>query len=143
MPPSAPRPLGELEAAVLAALWSSSAPLSVREVLGRVKRRPPLAYTTVLTVLDRLYEKGVVTREKKGIAFLYRARASKEVWLGEQAARMLTGESGPPNDAILMAFLDSAERADPALVEQLSSLIKLRRRGTKKEPDQGKKGSAE
>lgn len=138
-----PQPLGELEEAVLSALWSSASPLSVREVLGRIKRRPPLAYTTVLTVLDRLHEKGMVDREKEGKAFLYRPCASKEAWLGEQAARMLTVERGPPNSAVLMAFLDSAERADPALVDHLSALIELRRQTAPKPgPAPGKKGSA-
>jgi predicted transcriptional regulator len=136
-----PKPLGELEEAVLSALWSSASPLSVREVLGRIQRRPALAYTTVLTVLDRLHEKGMVDREKQGKAFLYRARASKESWLGEQAARMLIAERGPPSSAVLMAFLDSAERADPELVEHLSSLIELRRAGTSQAaPTPGKKG---
>ncbi|AUX20891.1 uncharacterized protein SOCEGT47_013670 [Sorangium cellulosum] len=136
-----PTPLGELEEAVLSALWSSASPLSVREVLGRVQRRPALAYTTVLTVLDRLHEKGMVEREKQGKAFLYRARASKEAWLGEQAARMLTAERGPPSSAVLMAFLDSAERADPALVEHLSSLIERRRAGASQAATApGKKG---
>ena len=125
---STQKPLGELEAAVLSALWGSAAPLSVRDVLARVKRRPALAYTTVLTVLDRLHDKGLVTREKEGRAFLYRAHGSREAWLGEQAARALTADRGPPSSAVLMAFLDSAERVDPALLDQLSSLIEARRR---------------
>jgi predicted transcriptional regulator len=138
-----PKPLGELEEAVLSALWSSASPLSVREVLGRIERRPALAYTTVLTVLDRLHEKGMVDREKEGKAFLYRPRASKEAWLGEQAARMLTAERGPPNSAVLMAFLDSAERADPALVDHLSALIELRRQTPPKPGSApGRKGPA-
>jgi predicted transcriptional regulator len=123
------RPLGELEAAVLSVLWGSSAPLSVRDVLARLQRRPALAYTTVLTVLDRLHDKRLVVREKEGRAFLYRASVSRETWLGEQAARALTGASKRPSDAVLMAFLDSAERADPTLLDQLSALIARRRRG--------------
>ena len=128
--PSAPRKLlGELETSVLSALWSSTSPLSVRDVLALVKRKPALAYTTVQTVLDRLHEKDLVSREKEGKAFLYRPRVTREAWLGEQAARVLTGAKGPPNAAVLMAFLDSAERADPAVVEQLSALIEARRKG--------------
>jgi len=118
--------------AVLSALWSSALPLSVRDVLARVKRKPALAYTTVLTVLDRLHEKDLVSREKDGKAFLYRPRVSREAWLGEQAAHVLTGAKDPPNTAVLMAFLDTAERADPALVEQLSALIEMRRKGRQK-----------
>jgi predicted transcriptional regulator len=140
MPLPAPKPLGELETAVLSALWDSPSPLSVREVLGRVKRRPSLAYTTVLTVLDRLYEKQLVDREKDGKAFLYHPRLSREAWLGEQAARTLTAETGPPSSAVLMAFLDSAERADPALVDHLSALIEIRRKGAP-EKDPGPRGA--
>ncbi len=128
MSASSPRkPLGDLEMAVLSALWSSTSPLSVREVLALVKRRPALAYTTVQTVLDRLHEKNLVSRDEHGKAFLYRPRVSQEEWLGEQAARVLTEAKGPPNNAVLMAFLDTAERADPALVEKLSALIAMRK----------------
>jgi predicted transcriptional regulator len=114
---------------VLDALWSSRSPLSVREVLAHIKRRPALAYTTVLTVLDRLHEKEVVDREKQGKAFVYRPRVSREAWLGEQAAQVLTAAKAPPTEAVLLAFLDTAERADPALLDHLSALIAERRRG--------------
>ena len=128
MPSTAPRPLGELEARVLSALWSCDAPVTVREVLRRVGRRPLLAYTTVLTVLDRLHAKGAVERRKDGKAFVYWARLSRAVWLGEQAAGVLVGSDDTPSSSVLMAFLDSAERADPALVDRLSSLIEARRK---------------
>jgi predicted transcriptional regulator len=129
MPPTPQKSLGDLEAAVLAALWSSAAPMSVRDVLARIKRRPAPAYTTVLTVLDRLHEKELVAREKQGKAFLYRPRVSREGWLGERAARALTEPGGAPSPAVLMAFLDSAERTDPALLDKLSNLIEMRRKG--------------
>ncbi len=122
------KPLGDLEMVVLSALWNSASPLSVREVLALVKRQPTLAYTTVQTVLDRLYEKNIVLRDEHGKAFLYRPCISREEWVGEQAARVLTEAKGPPNAAVLMAFLDTAERADPAVVEQLSALIAQRRK---------------
>ncbi|MEO5726488.1 MAG: BlaI/MecI/CopY family transcriptional regulator [Byssovorax sp.] len=122
------KPLGELEATVLSALWSSASPLSVRDVLTLVKRRPALAYTTVLTVLDRLHDKGLVARKKEGKAFLYRPRVSREVWLGERAVHALTDAREPPNQAVLMAFLDSAEKADPALLDRLSAMIAQRRK---------------
>jgi predicted transcriptional regulator len=60
---------GELEADVLATLWRADGPLSpgqVREALGY-----DLAYTTVMTILTRLYEKGSVTRSRDGRAFVY------------------------------------------------------------------------
>ncbi len=125
-------PLGELETAVLGVLWSSSSPLSVREVLARVRRRPPLAYTTVLTVLDRLHGKGVVVREKEGKAYHYAPRVTREEWFGERAARALAGATRGHDEAVLVAFLDSTERVDPHLLDKLSALIAARRRGKPK-----------
>lgn len=126
---SARKPLGDLEAAVLGALWDSPATLSVRDVLSRLKRRPALAYTTVLTVLDRLHDKGLVAREKQGNAFIYWPRVSREAYLGGQAARMLTEAQVPVRRDVLMAFLDSAEHVDPDVIEELSAVLSARRKG--------------
>ena len=109
------------------ALWRSDETLSVREVHARVRRRPALAYTTVLTVLDRLHDKGFVLREKDGRAFRYRPKRSEAEWLGERAARVLASEAGS-NRAVLAAFIASADRADPALLDELSELIDCHRR---------------
>lgn len=129
---AAAKSLGELQALVLSALWESAPPLSVRDVLSRMKRKPPLAYTTVLTVLTRLHEQNVVTRQKRGKAFFYQPQVSREQWMGERAAHELAAAGGPPDQAVLAAFLDSAERTDPALLERLSALIAARRRARSK-----------
>ncbi len=121
--------LGELETAVLEVLWSASEPLSVRDVLERLGRRPLHAYTTILTVLDRLHAKDAVGRVKDGRAFLYRARWSRESLHGARAVHALTVDAGPPN-AVLVAFLDSAEARDPQLLDRLAALIAERRKGS-------------
>jgi predicted transcriptional regulator len=128
MPSTARKPLGELEAAILGALWDSRVGLSVREVLAGLSRRSELAYTTVMTVLDRLHDKGLVAREKQGKAFCYRPRVSREAYLGEQAARVLMEAEVPVHRDALMAFLDSAQHADPDVLDKLSALIDARRK---------------
>lgn len=60
---------GELESAVLHCLWSASEPLTPRMVLDRLDRT--LAYTTVMTILTRLWAKQLVTRAKRGRAYAY------------------------------------------------------------------------
>jgi predicted transcriptional regulator len=122
------KPAGDLESAVLNALWESNAKLSVRGVQSRLPQASALAYTTVMTVLDRLYDKGVVTREKDGKAFVYWPALGREAHLGAQAARMLTGLTAPLQRGVLMAFVDSAEHTDPALLDELSALIQARKR---------------
>ena len=63
--------LGDLERAVMDVLWDRSGPATVREVVDGLDGRD-LAYTTVMTVLDRLAGKGMVERERAGRAWSYR-----------------------------------------------------------------------
>jgi predicted transcriptional regulator len=72
------RRLGDLEAVVMDRLWTAGAPLSVREVLQKLPDDRHRAYTTVMTVLDNLFRKGLVTREMRGRAYHYRAVATRE-----------------------------------------------------------------
>ncbi|HQZ00418.1 MAG TPA: BlaI/MecI/CopY family transcriptional regulator [Propionicimonas sp.] len=62
---------GELELAVMEILWSRPVRLSVREVHELLSADRDLAYTTVMTVLDRLAKKGLVLRKLEGRAWLY------------------------------------------------------------------------
>ena len=85
--------LGELEQRVMDVLWGASQPMSVRAVLNVLLEEKQLAYTTVMTVLDRLAKKGIVSREREGRQWIYtpaRGRASLiadqiEVLLGKDA----------------------------------------------------------
>lgn len=124
--------LGALETSVLEALSRAEEPLSVRGVQARLKRQAELAYTTVLTVLDRLHEKGLVRRQKQGRAFYYEPLVTSEQWRGQRAAKLLAGRDEPPSRAVLVAFLDDTERAAPGVLNELSALLEERRRARKK-----------
>jgi predicted transcriptional regulator len=108
---------GELEFDVLNCLWESG-PLSTREVYERVGEPRSLAYTTILTVLQRLRRKGWVGRDDAGKAHVYSASLSRSEFASARAATLAEslarlGEVGVP------AFLSHAERVDPRLVENL------------------------
>ena len=72
-----PRVLGPLEVSVMGILWQRGES-SVRDVIGCLDRR--LAYTTVMTTLDRLFKKGLLDRRKADRAFVYSPRFSKPNW---------------------------------------------------------------
>ncbi|MFT4188333.1 MAG: BlaI/MecI/CopY family transcriptional regulator [Aeromicrobium sp.] len=74
--PTSTRP-GELERSVMNVLWDADGPLLVREVQEALNERD-LAYTTVMTVLDRLGAKGMVERERDGRAYRYTPAQSRE-----------------------------------------------------------------
>ena len=70
--------LGDLEREVMTQLWDSSGPLTVRQVHERLSRDRDLAYTTVMTVLDRLAKKGVVTQQRADRAYRYAPAQTRE-----------------------------------------------------------------
>lgn len=75
--------LGELEQAVMDVLWRRSTPTSVRDVHAELRQGRTIAYTTVMTVLDRLAKKRVVIRQLDGRAWLYRpARSRVDLYAG-------------------------------------------------------------
>lgn len=72
--------LGDLEALALRQLWEAEKPLSVREFQEKISKIRPVAVTTVATILDRLHQKGVLTRQlvkEGGPHYLYSAKLSE------------------------------------------------------------------
>lgn len=106
---SAPR-LGDLERALMEQLWDSAAHrpdgASVREVLEALPAKRGLAYTTVMTVLDRLSKKGLVTRERDGRAWRYTPAGTRESLTAETMRATLDDASD--RRATLLHFLDGA-----------------------------------
>jgi predicted transcriptional regulator len=104
--------LGHLEAAVMDRLWTRDEPLAVREILEDLQPERPLAYTTVMTVLDNLHRKGMVIRQKSGRAYVYRpsrSRATHTADLMEQALH-----SSRDRGSALLRFVEkmSSEEAE-------------------------------
>lgn len=118
---------GPLEIRVLDALWSRATPSCVRDLQPRF---PGVAYTTLMTTLDRLFRKGVLSRDKNGRAFYYQPRASQQQLISELAGS--TFATLLPADAesvrpILSMFVDTVVERDRALLDDLEALVKARR----------------
>ncbi|MEW2344425.1 BlaI/MecI/CopY family transcriptional regulator [Streptomyces griseoaurantiacus] len=97
-----PRPLGELEDAVMTRVWKWNRPVTVREVLEDLQQERSIAYTTVMTVLDNLHQKGWVRREAEGRAYRYEAVSTRAAY-----AAALMNEAWSQSDnpaAALVAF---------------------------------------
>ena len=111
--------LGPLEAEVMRAVWAARGPVSVREMLERLNegRKPALAYTTVMTVMARLAEKGILKRRAEGRSFLYEATARDAA---EIAVRGVVRDFG---DAAVSHFVEEA-RSDPRLLRRLERLLR-------------------
>ena len=98
------RPLGTLEQLVMDRIWSWGRPVAVREVLEDLQRERTLAYTTVMTVMDNLRRKGLLSREKDGRAYLYRPAQTREQHTAAFMGEVLAG--GADTSVTLLHFLD-------------------------------------
>ncbi|MEV7596606.1 BlaI/MecI/CopY family transcriptional regulator [Kitasatospora sp. NPDC089797] len=74
------RQLGELENAIMTRVWRWNRPVTVREVLLDLQSEREIAYTTVMTVLDKLHRKGWLRRERVGRAYRYEPVSSREAY---------------------------------------------------------------
>lgn len=119
--------LGSLESELMERVWHRGE-LSVRDLHAELA--PRLAYTTVMTTMDRLYKKGLLQRRKVGKAFLYVAALSEQEYQ-EQLAHHLFGmvlHDGKNSGAVLSNFVDAVSDTDEKLLERLDRLIKAKRR---------------
>jgi len=110
--------LGPLEAEVMQHIWTAGAPMSVRQLVEQINhgRERPLAYTTVMTVMSRLAEKGALSRRPEGRGYLYEATAADSAGL---AVRGVLRDFG---DAAMAQFMEEA-KSDPKLLRRLQRLL--------------------
>lgn len=132
---SSPSPrLGELERAVMEQLWAHAeaggGAATVREVHEWVGADRELAYTTVMTVLDRLHHKGLLSQEREGRAYRYAPAASREELSAQALRDTLGGLEAPDRKAAMLHFLDGASSQD---IEDLkAALAALEARGAQR-----------
>ena len=112
------REFGDLEMAIMEVMWASDGPHVVREVRERLRYGRPVAYTTVMTVMNILHRKGVLDRDKLGRAWRYwpvEAREDHDARLMAEALR-----SGGDEDVTMRRFV---ERVNDEEMESLGNAL--------------------
>ena len=95
--------LGELEAAVMDVIWRTDEPVRVRDVLTGLGDERPLAYTTVMTVMDNLHRKGWLQRERSGRAYRYVPTRTRAEAAADALRAVLDSVDDP--DGVLLQFV--------------------------------------
>ncbi len=124
------RQLGDLEAAVMDRLWLWRRPTTVREVLEDLAPERKLAYTTIMTVMDNLHRKGLLTREQVGRAYRYSTVRSRSEHTADLIASVLA--KSDDRTAPLLRFV---ERLNPDEVARLRASLEALEAATA--PDKG------
>ena len=123
--------LGALERDVMAIAWNS-VEFSVRDACEQLSAA--VAYTTVMTTMDRLFKKGLLARRKVGRAFVYRAAATRNEMEGAVATELvqsLLHRDGTEPLPILSSLVDAVSDRDRALLDELERLIHEKRKAAR------------
>jgi len=120
-------PADDLEYAVLAKLWQLGT-ASVRELHEQIGVPQELVYTTTAKVVDRLREKGLIQRQRKGAAFLYRPRVARKEVERARARNTLARLLGSTPHAAVAALVEAVDDIDPQLLTELEHAVAARRR---------------
>jgi predicted transcriptional regulator len=127
--------LGALEREVMGVVWKAGE-INVREACERLDSS--VAYTTVMTTMDRLFKKRLLDRRKVGRAFVYTATATRDEMEGAVATELvqnLLQQHGGEPLPLLSSLVDAVSDRDRALLDDLERLIREKRRATDREKD--------
>ena len=121
--------LGELELEVMRVIWERGT-VTVRDVLEVVTATRPLAYTTVMTIMSRLVEKGLLTVAKAGKTHHYRAAQTQEEFEAQavgQVVQSLIDDFG--GELAISQFVEKLSAVDPNNLARLTELARLAQEG--------------
>jgi predicted transcriptional regulator len=106
--------------------WSRGGSVTVRQVAASIRSRQPLAYTTVMTVMERLARKGFLDRRKVGRAYSYQPRISRDDYSAVLVRSVLAASKD--RRSVLLGFVKSIKPDD---LDELERLVRQAQRDTK------------
>jgi predicted transcriptional regulator len=119
--------LGELESRVLDLVWRMKSG-TVREVKEKLSGKRSIAYTTVMTTMDRLYEKGYLTRVKRGKGYVYAPRVSRQEVGKSVMKKWLRNMLRAFGEPSMSCLVEAIREVDSRKLDELAALIEEERR---------------
>lgn len=114
--------LGDLEAEVMEEVWDRGA-CTVRDLYEGLRLKKKIAYTTVMTVMARLAEKGLLAKDREGTAFVYRPTMSKEDFNRKVVGEVVSGLLDGFGKEFVSQLVARAGKTDPELISELERAI--------------------
>jgi predicted transcriptional regulator len=120
------RYLGELQTEVMGVFWQreSATTREALEVLNKRRRRNKLAYTTILTLITRLWQRGLLERQPEGRGFRYRAAKSRDALLGELSEQLIDRLLDDFGEIAVARLGERLGELDPARLKKLKAARK-------------------
>lgn len=120
--------LGDLETRVMRAVWEEARPVPARAVHERVARAHDVTVHTVITVLNKLVEKGLLRRERRGDLLHFEATLGEAEFRARASRRVVEGILSFGPEAVTASFVDVLAEHDPERLAELARLVERRLR---------------
>ncbi len=115
--------LGDLEKEVMEIVWQVDRPIAVKEVLDTIKKKRIIAYTTVMTIMSRLANKGILTRKLQGSSYLYKPKIDREKFIAKSAERIFSSAVSAFGEEVATYFAKEIQKLNPRKKAELLSLL--------------------
>jgi len=125
--------LGSLELQIMEFMWQAEE-ATVKQVVKTINQKRPIAYTTVMTVMGHLVDKGLLTRTMEGKRYRYRITRSRDGFLLDSSRSMIHNLVNDFGDLAIAQFLGEIDNVDAGRLEELRN----RAQGTTDESDVSK-----
>lgn len=123
--------LGDLEADIMKVVWQKN-PVTVRDVYEQLRIEKSLAYTTVMTIMSRLADKGLLLKAAQGNAYIYTPSVSEAEFAKMVVSEVLDGLMEEFAEPALSHMVDKLGAEDKEKLDKLEEIIKERRNITSK-----------
>lgn len=120
--------LGDLEARVMRTVWALGKPVPARPVHERIHKDHDVALLTVITVLNKLVQKGLLRRAKQDDLLHYEARLTEEEFTARASRRIVEGVWSLDPDMVAASLVDVLAKRDPERLAELGRLVRRKLR---------------
>jgi len=114
--------LSELEQEVMDIIWELGTG-TVRDVLTKLSQEKQLAYTTVMTIMGRLVDKGVLSRKMEGDSYIYRPRISKENYVAKSVHNIFSAAVSSLGQEAVTHFIKEIQKLNPEKRKELLEIL--------------------
>lgn len=115
--------LGELESEIMEIIWGQKGSISVKDVTEILEKRRKIAYTTVMTIMARLVNKGVLVRHLSGPSYLYKPKVTKEQFIARAVHGIFSSAVSTLGEEVLTHFVKEIQKISPKRRQQLLKIL--------------------
>lgn len=115
--------LGNLEKQIMELIWNLDHPMCVAEVVEILSKKRVIAYTTVMTIMTRLVNKGILTRQLHESKYLYRAHVNRDEFAAKAIHAIFSNVLSSLGEEVVVHFMNEIQKMNPKKKQELIKLL--------------------